>query len=75
MACAIEFSCYIQIQGEVKHMETTNTMSELSQPSEVEKQVHNETTNQEKIKVSLDNLKTPTASETFKARVTCQRRS
>jgi hypothetical protein len=58
-------------------MEAANTMRELGQPSEVEKQVHNETNKQEKIKikVSLDNLKVPTASETFKARVTCQRRS
>jgi hypothetical protein len=35
MAQAIKFSCYIQIQGEIEHMETTNAMSELYQPSEV----------------------------------------
>jgi polyhydroxyalkanoate synthesis regulator phasin len=75
MVRTIDFELLYPSQGEIKHMEATNTMSELGQPSEVEKQVHNETNKQEKIKVSLDNLKTPTASETFKARVTCQRRS
>lgn len=56
-------------------MEVTNTVIELNKQSETETQTQKETNKQEKIKVSLDNLKTPSASEAFKSRVTCQRRS
>jgi len=56
-------------------MEATNAAIKLNQQSETETQTQNETNKQEKIKVSLDNLKTPSASDAFKARVTCQRRS
>jgi hypothetical protein len=62
-------------QSEVKQMVANNTATELHQESETEAEARNEANKQEKIKVSLDSLKTPAASEAFNARVTCQRRS
>ncbi len=56
-------------------MEAINSEIELNQQSETEMQTQNKTNEQEKIKVSLDNIKIPSASDAFKARVTCQRRS
>ena len=56
-------------------MKATNAAFELNRESEIDTQTQNETNKQEKSKVSLNNLKTPSASDTFKARVTCQRRS
>jgi hypothetical protein len=54
-------------------MEATNTEIKLNQQTET--QTQKDTNKQEKLKLSLDNLKTPSASDAFKARVTCQRRS
>jgi len=54
-------------------MEATNTAIKLNQQTET--QTQKDTNKQEKLKLSLDNLKTPSASDAFKARVTCQRRS
>ena len=56
-------------------MEAINTAIKLNQQSETETQTQNDTNKEDKIKVSLHNLKTPSASDAFKARVTCQRRS
>lgn len=58
-------------------METTNTLIDdlEQQSSETVKQVQDEADKQNKIKVTVDDLKIPTANEAFKARVTCQRRS
>lgn len=56
-------------------MVANNTATERHQEVETEAETRNETNKQEKIKVSLDSLKTPAASDAFKARVTCQRRS
>ena len=56
-------------------MEATNAALKLNQQPETETPTQNETNKQQKIKVSLNNLKTPSASDAFKARVTCQRRS
>ncbi|EKQ69937.1 hypothetical protein OsccyDRAFT_1511 [Leptolyngbyaceae cyanobacterium JSC-12] len=56
-------------------MVANNTATELHQESDTKAEARNEANKQEKIKVSLDSLKTPVASEAFNARVTCQRRS
>lgn len=56
-------------------MQATDAALKLNQQIQTDTQTQTETNKQEKIKVSLDNLKTPSASDTFKARVTCQRRS
>ncbi len=62
-------------QEEVEQMQVTNAAIKLNEQSQTDTQTQTETNKQEKIKVYLDNLKTPSASDTFKARVTCQRRS
>jgi len=54
-------------------MEISRKAPEASQQSQTQPQsdVHKG----KRIKISLENLKMPSASDSFKARVTCQRRS
>lgn len=54
-------------------MDNNKSVTESSQQSENRDQ--NEVQKRQKVVVYASDLKAPTASETFKARVTCQRRS
>lgn len=57
-------------------MEATKiTIDFVPQRSHAETEQPNDATKEARIQVSLDNIKTPSASDAFKGRVTCQRRS